>query len=181
MIETAQEVAERLLRDVGSRLAHTRCVARQAADGGRALEERWAAAVHAAAWLHDIGYSPVVANSGLHALDGARRARAEGFDGDVCSLVAWHTGAVFEARVRGLQDELQAEFAQPPTLALDVLTWADLTSSPTGQLVSTDMRLEEIFNRYQPGCEVHRAITTATSHFRHSVDRVEQLRGTNHG
>jgi hypothetical protein len=47
----------------------------------------------------------------------------------VVSLVAYHTGAVFEARERGLSDAL-GEFAEPPRLLLDVLTCADLIHRP---------------------------------------------------
>jgi hypothetical protein len=100
------------------------------------LDDRWSCAIVDAAWLHDIGHSPAVSSSGFHPLDGARWLREQGFSMDTCSLVAWHTGAIHEARERGLEDELRAEFATPAPSALDALTWADLTSSPTGDIVS---------------------------------------------
>jgi hypothetical protein len=164
------------LVDVGTRLPHTQCVARQAADVAANLDSHWPQTVVAAAWLHDIGYSPLVVETGLHPLDGARWARAHGFDEDVCRLIAWHTGAIFEARVRGLADHLQQEFPEPPTTALDALTWADLTSSPNGHVVSAEGRLEEILKRYDPDAEVHRAVTSATPYFRDLLHRVERLR-----
>ncbi len=37
----------------------------------------------AAAWLHDIGYSPAIAGTGFHPLDGARHLRSLG--GDCCT------------------------------------------------------------------------------------------------
>ena len=37
----------------------------------------------AAAWLHDIGYSPAIADTGFHPLDGARHLRSLG--GDCCT------------------------------------------------------------------------------------------------
>jgi hypothetical protein len=46
--------------------------------------------------------------------------RAENFPPLVVSLVAYHTGAVFEARERGLSDVL-AEFPQPPDFLLDFI------------------------------------------------------------
>jgi hypothetical protein len=171
----AEDTATRLLVDVGTRLPHTECVAKQAADAAVNVDPHWARAIVVAAWLHDIGYNPELVKTGLHALDGAKWTREQGFDDDVCCLVAWHTGAIFEARVRGLADQLQREFPEPPTTALDVLTWADLTSSPNGHVVSAEDRLEEILNRYEPGGEVHRAVTSATPYFRDLLRRIEQL------
>jgi putative nucleotidyltransferase with HDIG domain len=66
--------------------------------------------LEAAAWLHDIGYAPGLAVTGLHALDGARYLRdAEHADALLCRLVAHHSYAIVEAGERGLADVL----AQP--------------------------------------------------------------------
>lgn len=170
-----EHIAAHLLGDVGTRLPHSRAVARQASMVSEFLEDRWKGAIVDAAWLHDIGYGPTVTSSGFHPLDGARWLRAEGFPEETCSLVAWHTGAIFEARERGLDDELHAEFAPPPPSALDALTWADLTSSPSGDLVSPVARLNEILDRYEPGSAVHRAIVAGWDDLQESTNRIEQL------
>ena len=52
-------------------------------------------------WLHDVGYSPDVRVTGFHALDGAVYLRDLGLPPEVVSLVAYHTGAEFEAEERG--------------------------------------------------------------------------------
>src|SRR5580704_11248806 len=50
--------------------------------------------LEAAAWLHDIGYIPDLAVTGLHALDGARYLRdAHQADARLCGLVAHHSYA----------------------------------------------------------------------------------------
>jgi len=139
------------------------------------LEDRWKCAIVDAAWLHDIGHSPALNSTGLHPLDGARWLRAEGFAEDTCSLVAWHTGAIWEARERGLEQELRAEFASPAPSALDALTWADLTSSPSGELVSPKERLDEIMDRYESGSPVWLAITAGLEDFQQSTRRIEEL------
>lgn len=72
-----------------------------------------------AAWLHDVGYAPSLAQTGFHRVDGARFLRARGVPEVVVALVAHHTGAVFEAEQRGLDVELLAEFALPPVELLD--------------------------------------------------------------
>ena len=172
---TPQHIARQLLGDVGTRLPHPRRVATQASRLIDSLEDGWTDAIVDAAWLHDIGYSPAVSASGFHPLDGARWLRAEGFPEDTCSLVAWHTGAIHEARERGLEDELRDEFAPPPQSALDALTWADLTSSPSGDPVQPQARLDEILNRYEPGSAVHRAITAGRKDLLESTMRIQQL------
>ena len=181
MPASPQQVATQLLGDVGTRLPHTRAVATQAGKVKEFVEDGWSRALIDAAWLHDIGYNPAVSISGLHPLDGARWLRAEGFSDKTCSLVAWHTGAIHEARVRGLEDELRTEFAPPPPSALDALTWADLTSSPSGEPVSPEARLDEIVNRYEPGSAVHRAIVAGRQDLLESTKRIEQLMGARSG
>src|ERR1700722_10881683 len=67
--------------------------------------------VTAAAWLHDIGYAPALADTGFHPLDGARYLRdSEHADAELCRLVAYHSGAINEADERGLAAELTSEF-----------------------------------------------------------------------
>jgi putative nucleotidyltransferase with HDIG domain len=45
--------------------------------------------LEAAAWLHDIGYAPGLADTGLHALDGARYLRdTQHADAMLCRLVS---------------------------------------------------------------------------------------------
>jgi hypothetical protein len=43
----------------------------------------------AAAWLHDIGYAPGLAETGFHPLDGARWLRTAGFGDRLAGLVAY--------------------------------------------------------------------------------------------
>lgn len=171
----ARTIAEQRLGSVAPRWAHVRGVAGTAEllAGGLATIE--AEAVVAAAWLHDVGYAPSVRRStGFHPVDGALFVRAEGFPAVVVSLVAYHTGAVFEARERGLLDML-AEFAEPPELLLDVLTCADMTTGPDGSRVRVEDRVSEILSRYPEDDPVHRAIERAAPTLLAAVARVEAL------
>ena len=62
----------------------------------------------AAGWLHDVGYAPPLNKLGFHPVDGARYVGQRGQE-RLASLVAYHSGARFEAEERGLVDAL-AEF-----------------------------------------------------------------------
>jgi len=154
----AEAEARRLLAAVGTRLAHTRAVVAQVDRLAAALEVSACPLLRSAAWLHDVGYAPVLARCGFHPLDGARYLAEEGWPAPVCSLVAWHTGAAVEARHRRCADELSEEFAPPDPALLASLTWADLTSSPTGEVWSARRRVDEILERYPPGSIVHAAV-----------------------
>src|ERR1700712_662156 len=138
--------AESLLVSLPKRWAHTQEVAAHA---------RWAAAgvrpddrdlLVAAAYLHDIGYAEPLATTGFHPLDGARHLRGLGLHELAC-LVAHHSGAHIEADHRGLADQL-AEFRRPTGPVPDALTYCDVTTGPTGQLMHPGDRFEEIVDRH---------------------------------
>jgi hypothetical protein len=160
--ERAQSVARELLESaLPRRWAHTEGVARRAREAAP-VAPAYAEVLEAAAWLHDIGYSPTLAATGFHPLDGARHLR-EATDAApaLCCLVAHHSGAVVEGRLRDLSGVLEREFPlgtiAPPAL-LDVLTYCDMTTGPAGDPVTVDERLAEIGERYPADSVVHRAI-----------------------
>jgi putative nucleotidyltransferase with HDIG domain len=143
------------------RWAHVQGVARQARSLAPVLGAD-ADLLEAAAWLHDIGYSPSLASTGLHALDGARYLRdAQHSDAMLCRLVAHHSYAVIEAEECGLAEVLSLEFQPAPTALSNVLTFCDMTTSPVGELVTVDSRLAEIHHRYGPDHLVSRSIRRA--------------------
>jgi len=130
--------------------------------------------LEAAAWLHDIGYTPSLAVTGLHALDGARYLReAQHADAMLCRLVAHHSCAIVEADERGLADVLSLEFEPAPHALSSVLTYCDMTTSPDGELVPVDRRLAEIHHRYGPGHLVSRSIQRATPMILRAVEQVQ--------
>jgi HD domain len=128
--------------------------------------------LEAAAWLHDIGYSPVLAETGFHPLDGARYLRDVQFaDPMLCRLVAHHSCAVIEAAERGLAGQLCREFPPAPAVLSDALAYCDMTTTPDGNLVSVRDRISEIAARYGPGSIVARFIRAAEPHLVSSVTR----------
>ncbi len=106
-----QQLARVLLQEpVPRRWAHVRGVAARARGLAPVLGPD-ADLPEAAAWLHDIGYAPDLAVTGLHQLDRARYLRdAQHADAMLCRLVAYHSCAIIEAGERGLADVLSSEF-----------------------------------------------------------------------
>jgi hypothetical protein len=135
--------------------------------------------LEAAAWLHDIGYLPELAGTGLHQLDGARYLRdVQHAEPMLCRLVAHHSCAVIEAEERGLADALR-EFEPAPQALANALTFCDMTTSPDGESVHVDRRLAEIHHRYGSEHLVSRSISRATPMIRDAVDQVHSMAALN--
>jgi len=169
----AEELARSLLEaTLPRRWAHVQGVAARA----RSLTPAFAAdkeLLEAAAWLHDIGYLPELAQTGLHALDGARYLRdVQHAPPMLCRLVAHHSCAVIEAEERDLANVLRNEFEAPPQPLADGLTFCDMTTSPDGEPMNVDRRLAEILDRYGSEHLVSRSIRRATPTILRAVDRV---------
>lgn len=124
----------------------------------------------AAAWLHDIGYAPELRQTGFHPLDGARHLESLGAPRRLVCLVAHHSGAVYEAEQRGLVQELDV-YEREDSPLLDALIFADMTTGPAGQRFDFDRRIDEILVRYEPGSEVHTAISKARPYLGGAVSR----------
>ncbi|WP_258724412.1 HD domain-containing protein [Cellulomonas sp. NS3] len=164
----AVDMAEERVAHLGLRWTHVRAVGARCARLCR--DHNMPEALAVAAWLHDIGYDPALAETGFHALDGARFLRDLGADELVVSLVGYHSGAVFEAEERRLSAEL-ATVPPPPEALLDVLTWIDMTTSPGGHIVPVDDRLSEIAQRYEMSDPVSRAIVRSAKSLREASAR----------
>jgi hypothetical protein len=169
----AQQIARVLLQPaLPRRWAHVQGVA----DRARSLAPVLGADAdlpEAAAWLHDIGYAPSLATTGMHQLDGARYLRdAQHADAMLCRLVAHHSCAIIEAGERGLADVLRREFEPAPQVLSSVLTFCDMTTSPDGELVPAEQRLAEIQQRYGHGHLVNRSIQRATPMILRAVEQV---------
>jgi len=169
-----RNLARRLLVDHGDRWSHTLEVAARAESVSIAIPERHRQLLVASAWLHDIGYSSLVAHTGFHALDGARYLMAVDAPLDLVGAVAHHSCALYEAEERGLTAELQ-KFRTPSTVVMDALAYSDMTTGPTGRLVTVEGRLAEILARYDADDPVHRAITRARIDLVAAVRRMEIL------
>ena len=124
----ARSQAERLLAPLGVRWLHVQVVANKAHRLATVLSGDDGEALVAAAFLHDIGYAPPLNRLGFHPVDGAYYLRSHGQE-RLARLVAYHSGARFEAEERGLLEELAA-FPVEDGPVMDALTFVDMTTGP---------------------------------------------------
>jgi hypothetical protein len=176
-VQQAQSMASsHLAADLPQRWRHVQGVARRASQIAPFVTGEDDTLV-CAAWLHDIGYSPSIAVTGFHPLDGARFLAAAGVSPRLVALVAHHSYAVLEADLRGLAAEL-GDFDDEPGPVRDALWYCDITTSPEGESVAATDRIAEIKHRYGPDHLVTRFITLATPDLLAAVSRTEQLLAT---
>lgn len=153
----AEEVArERLASTLPRRWTHVEQVAAKAGRFASELGED-GELLHAAAWLHDIGYAPELALTSFHPLDGARHLQELGAPARLVDLVAHHSASVAEAAVLGLDEELRP-YADEQTLARDLLWLSDMTTGPAGQSMTFAERMAELRERYPADHYVVRAL-----------------------
>lgn len=165
----ARDLAESCLGEMGNRWLHVQAVGRSAEQ----LHKRGydvSNAVIMSAWLHDVGYSDTVVKTGFHPLDGAQWLRQQAAPEVVVALVAYHSGAKFEAEERRLGDGL-ARFPAPDQDELDVLTLIDMSTSPIGEWVAVNERLAEILQRYPAEHPVNRAVGRSRGYIADSANR----------
>lgn len=159
-MEWAAAYAEGHLGPLGDRWGrHTAGVAERAWRVGAVVSEGERDVLVASAYLHDLGYAPALVVTGCHAIDGARHLRGLGYE-RLAGLVAYHSGARFEAELRGLVEEL-AGFADEDSALTRLLTYCDMTTGPRGESFTLDERLAEVERRYGPEHVVTRSLCYA--------------------
>jgi hypothetical protein len=174
VVKIAEALAERhLAPDLPWRWRHVQCVAAKAERVSVVVDAADRDLV-AAAWLHDIGYAKPLAVTGFHPLDGARWLHSKHFDERVTGLVAHHSCALVEARVRELDRHLGDEFPAEESSTADALWYCDLTTGPDGQDLEVTERLAEIRSRYGPSHLVTRFVDLAEPQLVAAVRRTEQ-------
>lgn len=170
----AEDHARDLLSPLVRRWRHAEGVAGVAWDLARLLAPDDATVLVAAAYLHDVGYAPELATGGFHPLDGARHLRSLGHD-RLAGLVAHHTRAVHEARLRGLEEAL-TEFDDEGSLVSAALAYCDLTTGPNGERMTPEQRLLDVEVRYGEDSPVTNGLRAAWPELMDATRRVDELR-----
>ncbi len=173
MIEWAAEQAATLLMPLGNRWLHTLGVVARAREVEKAFNESDQEALIAAAYIHDIGYAPSLTVTGFHPIDGAYYL-LEHDQSRLASLVAYHSGAQFEARLRGLSETLKM-IPRECSIVADALTFCDMTTGQTGLRISFEERLADIFQRYDKAHIVNQAIHQEQPSLKQAISRAQRL------
>lgn len=153
------------------RWRHVQGVATLAQELGAKLRDIDSNILVQAAWLHDIGYSPLAVQCGFHPLDGARYLAGQQVSRRVVALVAHHSAASIEAQIRGIDGLAAYEDEMTPTR--DALWYCDARIGPLGQLLIPQDRWLEIRQRYGPDHLVAEFLDAALPTLRAAVDRTE--------
>jgi hypothetical protein len=171
-----EAIAELLSGLTESRRAHSIAVGQRMSEVSTLLPVELRADAVTAAYLHDVGYGHP--ELGFHPIDGARLLRSLDYSPLVCHMVAFHTAAEVEARVRGLDAQVFDEYRLIDVVGLeladDLMWWADLSTGPKGEAFTVVQRLDEILTRYEPGSVVHTAISEAAPQLREAVRRASR-------
>lgn len=170
----ARMTGGRRLAPLGRRWVHNQAVGQRAAEVGEALtlgsSDR--ELLVAAAYLHDVGYDPELAVTGFHPLDGARWLRNLG-DERLASLVAHHSGAVGEAQLRGLAEDMR-QFPNEGGIVTAALWYCDLTTGPGGESMTPRERLADVEARHGRASVVTEGLRLAWPALMEAVDLVEK-------
>jgi putative nucleotidyltransferase with HDIG domain len=172
-VDAARTLTEILLRDLPDRWAHSAGVADRAEQLAVTVAPTDQETLVAAAWLHDIGYSDRLHDTGFHPLDGATYLRRHGWPTRICGLVAHHSGALFVARAHGLDTEL-GRFPRELSPVSDALTYADQTVGPGGRPMTLDERMSEMLARRGPDSLQAQVHHLREPHLRATAQRVER-------
>jgi hypothetical protein len=172
LIQWAAELANSLLSPLGNRWLHVQGVVERAKEVSGILNPHDRAYLIAAAYLHDIGYAPELQKTGFHPLDGALYLRSLGKE-RLASLVAHHSEARFEARLRGCEAELEA-FPRERSAVADALTYCDLTTDSLGTHLSLKERVKDIHSRYGDSDVVAQALKQSIPYLTLAVARTKR-------
>lgn len=173
IVEWAAEHAQKLLAPLEKRWLHTQGVVRAAQQVGNAFDQESCSLLIAAAYVHDIGYSPQIKQTGFHPLDGANYLLSLK-QNRLASLVAYHSEAQFEAELRELLPELNQIPREHSPIA-DALTYCDMHTGPTGQKLTFEQRIVDILQRYPESSLVSNAIHRAIPSYIQAIANTQNL------
>ena len=146
-IGLARSVTKALLAGNEARWRHTIGVAARAEELAVTVTPEDRETLVIAAWLHDIGYSGALAETGFHPLDGADYLDRTGWSARIAALVAHHSGSAIVAELNGFGRSLAA-YPHEISPVADALTYADQTTGPLGQRVDIRSRMDEVLRRH---------------------------------
>lgn len=154
------------------RWAHVEGVAARAEELRPAVPPEEGDLLVAAAWLHDIGCSEVLVETGFHSLDGAVYLESTG-ERRLAELVAHHSGSRFVADLLGLGPQL-GRYPFVEDALTDALTYADQTVGAVGERLTVGERLADTARRHGPDAPKTRVRHLREPYALAAADRAER-------
>lgn len=132
-----------------------------------------------AAFLHDIGYSPKLNKNNFHPFDGAHFAQQAGFPKPVIAAILFHSEA-YET-VKETRSDLFPTYSlnhdlldEQDRLFIDLVTYCDVQTSPQGEKISLDERVQDVVNRYGKTHPVSQMMIHCKPKYQNTIERVNQ-------
>jgi putative nucleotidyltransferase with HDIG domain len=132
-----------------------------------------------AAYLHDVGYSKQLNQYNFHPLDGAVFAQQAGFPKPVIAAVLFHSEAI--ETVRENRNDLlpiyslnQKLLDEQDRLFIDLVTYCDVQTSPKGEKVSLDERVQDVVERYGENHPVSQMMIFCKPKYKETIERINQ-------
>ncbi|QCV56729.1 HD domain-containing protein [Thermoactinomyces vulgaris] len=143
------------------------------------LEQETKAQLIQAAYLHDVGYSKQLNQYNFHPLDGAVFAQQSGFSKPVIAAILFHSEAyetVKKARtdLLNIYETNKQLLDEQDRLFIDLITYCDVQTSPQGEKISLDKRVQDVVNRYGEDHPVSQMMIFCKPKYQNTIDRVNQ-------
>ena len=119
------------------------------------------------------GKKDILSRTDFHPLDGGNYLLSHN-QHRLASLVAYHSEAQFEAQLRGLTAELNKIPREHSAIA-DALTYCDMTTGPTGEHISFEERLANIFQRHNDTDIVNQAMHQAIPSLSRAIKHMQEM------
>jgi hypothetical protein len=132
-----------------------------------------------AAFLHDIGYNPELNKNNFHPLDGAIFAQQSGFSKPVIAAILFHSEA-YETVKKARTDLLDIYETNKPLLDeqdrlfIDLITYCDVQTSPQGEKISLEERVQDVVNRYGEDHLVSQMMIFCKPKYQNTIERVNK-------
>lgn len=143
------------------------------------VPDEWKPDLLNACYLHDIGYSPKLNQYDFHPLDGAIFVREKGFSKSVVAAVLFHSCAyetVKETRpdLLPIYEEKNMDLDEQDRTFIDLVTYCDLHTSPTGQRITLEKRVQDVVERYGKHHTVSRMMLANQKNYKETIFRVNR-------
>lgn len=145
------------------------------------IPDDWKSMLITACYLHDIGYSPKLSQYGFHPLDGAIFAAQQQFPKPIVAAVLFHTGAIESAKeekdpnILAIYQQHQPLLDEQDQLFIKLVTYCDLQTSPTGERITLQERIDEICDRYGHEHQVSQLMIKNQNYYEKTIQEVAQL------